>query len=288
MDENFGTVLIHIPDDMPYNKVRQIVLVITEVTKVEGGRESSFTCGNDIMFFKITEDESYEIRNRLVEMFGEDYVYDVLNFTFDDQFDDEQDELGTVCAGCWKDIPKDEKTLYSEDNTPYCEDCYLRLIVGENKKDVKLNDKPDGGWDSGWHGKTLTNCPRCGKPIHDYEKQLDGSLIASCGNCDKHIVMIGVTDNDMTINIKVGNIEIKRGMTNIGEEAVFIINHDGEDESIMLFEDDWECFRKALYSYMIQSGVWKHKEPKEEPKDIPGFEDSVEALKKDWYKKWTV
>ena len=63
------------------------------------------------------------------------------------------------------------------------------------------------------------------------------------------------------MEIKEGNIVIKKSMTNIGEEAVTIINLDGEDESIMLFEYDWDCLMKALERFKEKMGEWKTEEP---------------------------
>ena len=62
--------------------------------------------------------------------------------------------------------------------------------------------------------------------------------------------------------VEVGNIKIKKAMTNIGEEAVMITNKDGEDESIMLFEYDWDCLIKALDEFKSKMGEWKKEEPK--------------------------
>lgn len=63
------------------------------------------------------------------------------------------------------------------------------------------------------------------------------------------------------MEIKEGNIVIKKSMTNIGEEAVTIINLDGEDESIMLFEYDWGCLMKALERFKEKMDEWKTEEP---------------------------
>lgn len=62
--------------------------------------------------------------------------------------------------------------------------------------------------------------------------------------------------------VEVGNIRIKKAMTNIGEEAVTITNKDGEDESIMLFEYDWDCLMTALEKFKSVMGEWKKEEPK--------------------------
>ena len=46
--------------------------------------------------------------------------------------------------------------------------------------------------------------------------------------------------------VQVGNIQIRKGLTNIGEWAFTITNLDGKDESIMILEDDWPYFLKAV------------------------------------------
>lgn len=86
-EEIRGTVLIHPPDEMVYCEFMSIVKAVSEITRVEGGYESSFTLGGDILFFNISEDESDRIRNSLVDRFGEDYVYERLHYAYDDCFD---------------------------------------------------------------------------------------------------------------------------------------------------------------------------------------------------------
>jgi len=53
-----GTVILQIPDEMPYREVLEIVRMVSDVTKCEGGYESAFTCGGDILFFHLTDCES--------------------------------------------------------------------------------------------------------------------------------------------------------------------------------------------------------------------------------------
>lgn len=46
--------------------------------------------------------------------------------------------------------------------------------------------------------------------------------------------------------VEVENIRIERGMSNFGENVIFITNLDGKKESIMLWEDEWETFKSAV------------------------------------------
>ena len=86
-EEIRGTILIQPPDDMRYCEFMPIIKVISEITGVEGGYESSFSLGGDILFFNISENESDRIRSSLVDRFGEDYVYEQLHYAYDSCFD---------------------------------------------------------------------------------------------------------------------------------------------------------------------------------------------------------
>lgn len=87
-----GTVMICPPDDMPYSSVMKIVGAVTEVTRVEGGYESSFTLNGDILFFHISEDEADQIKKVLDSIFGEKYVSDTLCWCHDTDFNDDDEE----------------------------------------------------------------------------------------------------------------------------------------------------------------------------------------------------
>ena len=81
-----GTVLIDPPDDMTFDILLTILRQLTEVTGVESGYEMTISClfTRTMMFFHMTEQEADELRSRLEDIFGEDYVIDELHYAYDD------------------------------------------------------------------------------------------------------------------------------------------------------------------------------------------------------------
>ena len=124
-----GTVTMTIPDDMVYSDVCKIINAVTEVTLYEGGRESSLTGAGDLIFYYITEKESDELYERLAEAFGEKFVDESLNYAYESN----EEELGTVCGGCWKDMTDEE--VFMIDGTAYCKDCYERIGADDEISD---------------------------------------------------------------------------------------------------------------------------------------------------------
>ena len=118
-----GTVIIDPPEDMLYSDIKKIVGAVTQVTGHEGGYTMSMTVGGSMMFFHMTEEQSDDLRSLLTEEMGED-ILERIDYAYDDDFDD----LGVVCQGCWEDIPPEDVYYDNEDN-PYCRECYERIVL---------------------------------------------------------------------------------------------------------------------------------------------------------------
>lgn len=126
---DMGTLTMVIPNYLTYNDVRKIIGLVTEITDHEGGRETSLTCSGEIVFYRIEEQEYDRIYDGLVKLFGQSFVDEQLNVGYQSY---DEDDLGTICEGCWKTIPDGEDVLYDDNGMAYCEDCYLRLKHGDD------------------------------------------------------------------------------------------------------------------------------------------------------------
>ena len=76
-----------------------------------------------MMFFHMTEEQSDELRSLLTEEMEEN-ILERIDYAYDDDFDD----LGVVCQGCWEDISPEDVYYDNEDN-PYCKECYERIVL---------------------------------------------------------------------------------------------------------------------------------------------------------------
>ena len=88
-----------------------------------------------------------------------------------------------------------------------------------------------------------------------------------------------IRDEMKNTEFTVGNITMKRAKTNLGVFAIMIRNNDGKEESILLFEDEWNNFMEAVNRM--------NDEMKDRPKEIPEFKgtwDDIDNMD-DWYKR---
>lgn len=72
----------------------------------------------------------------------------------------------------------------------------------------------------------------------------------------------------------IGNITMKRAKTNLGVYAIMIKNNDGKDESILIFEDEWNDFIEAV------NRMDEEMKSKRIIREIPEFDGTMDALNK--------
>lgn len=82
----YGNVMLQPPDDATFKQIVDVVKVITEVTRIEGGRDMSISCGGDLVWYHMTPEEGDRAENALRELIGEDALYDEWAFVYDDDF----------------------------------------------------------------------------------------------------------------------------------------------------------------------------------------------------------
>lgn len=81
-----GNVMLQPPDDATFEQIVDVVKIITEVTRIEGGRDMSISCGGDLVWYHMTPEEADKVENALRELIGEDALYDEWAFVYDDDF----------------------------------------------------------------------------------------------------------------------------------------------------------------------------------------------------------
>ena len=82
----YGNVMLQPPEDATFEQIVDVVRVITEVTRTEGGRDMTITCSGDLIWFHMTPEEADKVEDGLRKVIGEDDLYDKWAFVYDDDF----------------------------------------------------------------------------------------------------------------------------------------------------------------------------------------------------------
>lgn len=90
-EDKMGTMMFDLSSDMSMAVLFEINEAVSSVTRVEGGRGTTITHDGVIMFFDLTEEESDRIYGMLERRLNEN-ILAWLNPTYDDDFDDEEEE----------------------------------------------------------------------------------------------------------------------------------------------------------------------------------------------------
>lgn len=87
-----GTVMVDIPEDMTFSEIRTILTAIRDATGQE--IDMGVTLPNTFSFYGITENQSDFIYATLVSVFGEGFVQDSLGYCYDNDFQEDEEEDG--------------------------------------------------------------------------------------------------------------------------------------------------------------------------------------------------
>lgn len=82
----YGNVMFQPPEDATFEQIVNVVRVITEITKTEGGRDMTITCSGDLIWFHMTPEEADKVEDGLRKVIGADDLYDKWAFVYDDDF----------------------------------------------------------------------------------------------------------------------------------------------------------------------------------------------------------
>lgn len=87
-----GTVMVDIPEDMTFSEIRTILTAVRDATGQE--IDMGVTLPNTFSFYGITETQSDFVYATLVSVFGEGFVQDSLGYCYDNDFQEDEEEDG--------------------------------------------------------------------------------------------------------------------------------------------------------------------------------------------------